>query len=109
MKNKLKLNLIIRSHLSDMINDHKIQSEWKIQLSMHHNFISSKDSKETRKIHIKSENIEIMMGNKTDEIIEELFESLLQNYQKYLEETMRRGSNFIFIVLIYCIIIFKKC
>ena len=92
----MKLNLIIRSHLSDMINDHKIQSGWKIQLSMHSNFISSKDSEETRKMHIKSENIEIMMSNETDEIIEELFESLLQNYQKYLEETMRRRSNFIF-------------
>ena len=34
------------------------------------------------------------MGSKTDEIIKELFESLLQNYHKDLEETMR-GSNFI--------------
>ena len=29
------------------------------------------------------------MGTETDEIIEELFESLLQNYQKNLEEPMR--------------------
>ena len=29
-----------------------------------------------------------MMGSKTDEIIEELFESLLQGYQKELEESM---------------------
>ena len=46
------------------------------------NFISSKDSEETRTIHTKSHNIEIMMGNETDEIIENRFESLLQNYQK---------------------------
>ena len=46
------------------------------------NFISSKDSGETRTIHTKSHNIEIMMGNETDEIIENRFESLLQNYQK---------------------------
>ena len=46
------------------------------------NFISSKDSRETRTIHTKSHNIEIMMGNETDEIIENRFESLLQNYQK---------------------------
>ena len=37
---------------------------------------------------------EIMMGNETDEIIEELCESLLQKYQEGLEESMR-GSEFI--------------
>ena len=35
-----------------------------------------------------------MIGNKTDEIIEKLFESLLQNYQKDLEEPMT-GSKFV--------------
>ena len=34
----------------------------------------------------KSHNIELMMGNKTDEIIEKSFESLFQNYQKDLED-----------------------
>ena len=46
-------------------------------------------------MHTKSHNIEILLGNKTDEIIEELFESLLKNYQKDLEESMRR-SKFVF-------------
>ena len=63
--------------------------EWKIQLTMQINFISSKDSEETRMMYTKSHNIEIMMGNETDEIIEKLFESVLQNYQKDLEESMR--------------------
>ena len=54
---------IIRPYLSDMINDHKTQSEWKIQLTMQINFISSKDSEETRTMHTKSSNIEIVMGN----------------------------------------------
>ena len=58
------------------------------------NFISSKDSEEARAIHTKSRNIEIMMGNETDEIIEELCESLLHKYQEGLEESMR-GSEFI--------------
>ena len=40
-------------------------------------------------------NIKIMMGNETDEIIEEPFESLLQKYKEGLEGTMR-GSNFVF-------------
>ena len=45
------------------------------------NFISSKDPNETRTMHTKSDNIEIMIGNKTDEVIEELFNSLLQRYK----------------------------
>ena len=46
------------------------------------NFISSKDSDEIRNMHTKSDNIEIMMGSETDDIIDELFESLLQNIKK---------------------------
>ena len=57
------------------------------------NVISSKDSDETLTIHTKSNNVEIMMGSETDEIIEELFESFLQKYQEGLEESMR-GSEF---------------
>ena len=52
------------------------------------NFISSKDSDETRTMHTKSNNVEIMMGSDTDEIIEELFEYFLQKYQEGLEESM---------------------
>ena len=46
-------------------------------------------------MHTKGNNVEIMMGSQTDEIIEELFKSLLQRYQEGLEESMR-GSEFIF-------------
>ena len=101
---------IIKPYLSDIINDHKtrglvryhsgnkswlekISSEWKIQLKMTINFISSKDSDETRTIHTKSNNVEIIISSKTDEIIEDLFESFLQKYQEGLEESMR-GSKF---------------
>ena len=87
---------MIRPYLVDIINDHKIESEWKIQLTVAINFISSKpDSDETRIMHAKSDNIEIMTGSETDEVIEELFESLLQRYQRGLEESMR-GSEFVF-------------
>ena len=58
------------------------------------NFISSKDSDETRNMHTKSDNIEIIMGSETNDIIEELRESLLQNYHNNLEESMR-GSEFV--------------
>ena len=79
-----------------MHNDYETQfGEWKIQLTMSVNFISFKDSDETRNTHSKSNNIEIMVGSETDEIIEELFKSLLQRYQKRLEESMKK-SEFIF-------------
>ena len=52
-----------------MINNHKTRREGKIQLTMSINFISSKDSNETRTMHTKSHNIEIMMGSETDKII----------------------------------------
>ena len=59
------------------------------------NFISSKDSDETRTMHTKSNNVEIMIGSETNEIIEGLFESFLQKYQGGLEESMR-GSEFVY-------------
>ena len=59
---------MIRPYLSDMINDHKTRREWKIQLTTQINFISSKDSEETRTMHTKSHNMEIMMGNETDDV-----------------------------------------
>ena len=87
---------VIRPYLVDMINDHKNQSEWQIQLTTAINFISSKtNSDETRIMHTKSNNIEIMIGSDTDEVIEDLFKSLLQRYQENLEEKMR-GSEFVF-------------
>ena len=46
-------------------------------------------------MHSKSDNVEIMIGNETNEIIEKLFDSLLQNYQKGLEES-EEGSKFVF-------------
>ena len=73
---------IIRSYLSDMINDHKTRIEWEIQLTMQINFISSKDSKETCTMHTKSHNREFMMSNEKDEIIEKLFEPLLRKIIK---------------------------
>ena len=58
-------------------------------------------------MHTKSNNVEIMIGSETDEIIEDLFEYFLQKYQEGLEESMR-GSEFIMIVLMYRIIILIK-
>ena len=60
---------MMRPYLSDIINDHKTEGEWKIQLTMTIDFMSSKDSEETRTMRTKNHNIEIMIGNETDEII----------------------------------------
>ena len=98
------ITTMIRSYLSHIINDHKTQGEWKTQLTIGINFISSKDSNETHTMHTKSDNIEIVMVIETDDIIEELFESLFQRYQEELEESLQ-GSEFFFI---YCIINFIK-
>ena len=45
-----------------------------------HNFISSKDTGETRTIYVWSDNAEITIGNETDDFIKELFKSFLDNY-----------------------------
>ena len=86
---------IIRQYSRHILNDHKNQGELKISLTVIINFISSKDSDEICTIHAKSNNLEFMMGNGTNEIIKELFESLLQKYQEGLEER-KRGSEFLF-------------
>ena len=81
--------------MSDTINNHKSQIGWKIHLTMAINFFSSKNSEEIRTMHSKSDNIEIMMGSETDEIIEDLFDSFLQRYKKRLVESIK-GSEFVF-------------
>ena len=60
---------MIKPYLSDMINDHKTQGEWKIQLKMQIKIIYSIDSGETRIMHTKNDNIEIMIGSETVDII----------------------------------------
>ena len=45
-----------------------------MQLTMPINFFSSEDSDDTRTMHTKSNNVEIMMGSETDENNKELLE-----------------------------------
>ena len=77
------------------MNYHRIARRvWKIQISMRVNFISSKDTGETRSIYVWSDNVNIMWGSDTANIIKELFESFLNDYQK--EEPIIKGSDFNF-------------
>ena len=94
---------MITPYLEKMINNHKttitdfndLSGVWKIQLTMRINFVSSLDPEKNRTMNSKSDNIEIMMGTETDNIIKELFESFLKRYQQNLEEEMK-DSNFVF-------------
>ena len=66
-----------------MINDHRItRTVWKMQINMHVNFISSRDTGEIHTYYAWSDNVSIMQGNDTYDIIKEIFESFLYNYQK---------------------------
>ena len=85
---------MIELYLVDMLNDYKNKGEWMIQLTAEINFSSLKpDSNETHTMYTKSDNIEIMIGSETNEVIEDLFKSIFQRYQENLEEKMR-GSEF---------------
>ena len=86
---------MIIPYLRDIINDHKAtEKAWKIQITMRVNFISSKDTGETRTIFIWSDSVSIMWASDTDDIISELFKSFLNNYQEELK--MISGSEFNF-------------
>ena len=85
----------IRPYLKDVINNHKAIGEWKIQLIMRIIFVSFTDATETRAMHTKSDNIVIMSGTETDDIINELFKSFSRRYQEGLETKMK-GNNFTF-------------
>ena len=66
-------------YLRNLINDHKNirneSNEWKIQINMHANFASSKDTGETRTSYVWSDNEEIRSVNETDDIIKGLLNS----------------------------------
>ena len=70
---------IIKPYLRDMVGNHKANGEWKIQLIMQINFFSSLDNNKFRIMHTKSNNIEIMNGTETNDIINKLFESFLKD------------------------------
>ena len=100
---------MIRPYLRDLINDHKPlmkltdkannsdteRGERKIRLVMQNNCISSKNFGETRFIYSASKTIEIFMANDADDIIDQLFDTILQIFQEATETSNERGSEFI--------------
>ena len=57
--------------------------------------IANNDTNEDQIMHSKNDNIEIMINDKADEVIKELFKSILYRYQIALKITMK-GHNFVF-------------
>ena len=58
-------------------------------------FISSKDNDKERVMLLKSDNIEIFVNHKADEVIEELFHSPFSRHQIGLVTSMK-GRDFVF-------------
>ena len=59
------------------------KNTWKTQLLIAINSVSEffKDNDGQRVMHSKSDNIEIKINDKRDEVIEKIFQSLLSSYQ----------------------------
>ena len=69
--------------------------EWKTQLVILNNCISSKDFEETRSIYSASKPVEIFMGSNTDDITDKFFDTFLQRFQEAIETSNERGNEFI--------------
>ena len=78
------------------MEEYKLKGEWKVQLTIEVNFASLKPGSDVARImYTRSDNVEIMFGDDNDDIIEQLFESLLQKYEENLQNKMK-GSDFEF-------------
>ena len=101
------INVII-PYLRDLINKHRPtmelnssgnnnnnRAERKIQLTMQNSCISTKSFEETRTIYTKSEALKVFMGSDTEDVIDKLFNTLLQRFQRAQETSNERGSEFI--------------
>ena len=105
-KLSLRENLnIIRPDLRDLINRQKPierlnnnnndRGEWKIMLRMYIKCISTKPFNETRTMHPESKQVEFYIGSDTENVINTLFNTLLQNVQRIQEILNERGSKFL--------------
>ena len=86
---------VVKPYLGNMIDNQKTKGEWKMQLSMRVIFASLRDVSETREMYTKSDNILIMNGMETEDIIKELINTFNKRCQEGLETKMR-GSGFTF-------------
>ena len=80
--------------IEESSDDNTDRAEWKIQLTMQNSCISTKSFEETWTIYTKSEALEVFMGSNTD-VIDKIFNTLLQIFQHAQEISNERGSEFI--------------
>ena len=66
-----------------------------MQLSMQMIFVSFIDANKALEMHTKSNNIAIMSGIETEDVINDLFDTFRKRYQEGLETKMK-GSSFTF-------------
>ena len=98
---------MIRTYLRDLINNHKLtvalnnkednsdteRGEWKIQLVMQNNCISTKNFEDTRTIYSGSKLVEVFMGTDTDPAINKLFNTTLQRFQQAINISTKEGGS----------------
>ena len=105
---------MIRPYLRDLINDHKPleelnnadnnnndddnnnnnnRAEWKIQLTMQNNCISTKNFEDARTIYTKSKPVEILMDSNTNAVIDRLIDTTLKRFQQAMKTSIK-GSKF---------------
>ena len=94
---------MIRQYLRDLIDEHKPTTElnnndehgeWKNQLVMRNNCITTKHFEDTRTMYSASKYVEFFMGSGTNDTIDTLFDTLLQRFQQVIETSNNNGSGF---------------
>ena len=71
------------------------RGEWKIMLRMYIKCISTMSFDETRTMHPKSKQVEFYVGSDSENVINTLFNTLLQNFQRIQETSNERRREFI--------------
>ena len=61
---------------------------------MQNNYISSQDFEETHTVYSAIKPVEIFMSSNTDDVIDYLFDTLLQRFEEEIETSNERGSWF---------------
>ena len=91
----------IRPYLKNIINNIKKSD---IRKTIANNFISSTDNNEEHVMPSKDVNIKVMINDKANKVIKELFDSLKNRFQNNLESM--KGGDFVFD---YVHLLYYKC
>ena len=83
---------IVKPYLNDIITNLQKSGTWKVESTTAVNFISSKNNDEEQVMHSKSDNTEVMTYDNGNEVIEEIFESLLPGCQVGLETSVKSSD-----------------